>query len=422
MRRESLLVFICLATLYSKAAWFRVVDGVAEWSYSTPSSDFSEWHECEDAAIVNDILMLPTEVQGHQVAYIFQNALKGLDGVSEVVLPAQLEWIDSKAMIFCKSLKRLVISPTNKKFCSVDGVLYDKCMSRLVAFPQSKDAGVFKIPETVSVISDYAFYNNCLEGMQFGHNIKEVGSAAFMRSRRLKEIRLYGRIEYMGVRVFSRCEELTSVLFDECEFVTGIPDFCFSECQSLSHVVLPESLKYIGSGAFRHCKRIEEMSLPKLEIGVLDDAFEGCIALRWIVVTEKSPKYCSISGVLYDKEHNRVVRCPEAFPGSVELEIPAGVKEIGPGAFAGCRELKLITVPKSVARICKGAFSGCRADIEIFFDGEMPDGLDKSGLPSGCKIYADINLPKWSQFSSKSILMINQHREKRCTRSAPKYP
>ena len=48
MRRESLLVFICLATLYSKAAWFRVVDGVAEWSYSTPSSDFSEWQKLSE--------------------------------------------------------------------------------------------------------------------------------------------------------------------------------------------------------------------------------------------------------------------------------------------------------------------------------------------------------------------------------------
>jgi len=407
MKSEYLIVIVCLATLYCKADWFRVTEGVAEWCYSTPSSDVSEWHECEDSCITNGILALPSEVAGHQIAYIFKNAFIGLEAISKIVLPAELEWIDSHAMIYCHSLKELVISPMNKKFCSVGGVLYNKNMSRLVAFPQAKDDDVFVMPESVTEISDYAFYNNSLGGIQFGHNITEVGFAAFMKSRRLAEIFLYGRIEHIGARAFGRCEKLTSVTCNECEFKLGISDFCFFDCSSLQFVVLPESLKYIGSGAFRRCKSLERISLPRLGIGVPSDAFDGCLALQMITVTEKSAKYYSVDGVLYDGEANRIVRCPEGFSNSKKLYIQCGVEEIGPGAFAGCRELKSICIPKTVVRICNGAFCGCCADIELIFEGEMPAGLDKSGLPKGCRIYADVKLPKWSKFLSQSIFKIN---------------
>lgn len=55
------------------------------------------------------------------------------------------------------SLKKIVVDPENKKFASVDGVLYSKDKTKLLRFPVGKEADEFVLPATVKEIADYAF-------------------------------------------------------------------------------------------------------------------------------------------------------------------------------------------------------------------------------------------------------------------------
>lgn len=53
------------------------------------------------------------------------------------------------------------------------------------------------------------------------------------------------------------------------------------------------------------------------------------------------------------------------------VEIPAGVKRIGPKAFCDCASLRFVTIPDSVTRIDVGAFWDCEALTEV----DLPDSV-----------------------------------------------
>ena len=93
--------------------------------------------------------------------------------------------------------------------------------------------------------------------------------------------------------------------------VTQLASGCFSGCDSLTTVILPDSLRIIGM-----------------------NAFEGCTSLRGIF-------------------------------------IPEGVHTIGQKAFSGCESLEAVTIPSSVTSIGSGAFDNCKVLYHIFYNGEV---------------------------------------------------
>lgn len=58
-------------------------------------------------------------------------------------------------------LKSITVSETNPDYSSADGILYSKDGTQLVIFPSAKetDDGVFVVPDNVTSLADYSFYN-----------------------------------------------------------------------------------------------------------------------------------------------------------------------------------------------------------------------------------------------------------------------
>lgn len=100
-----------------------------------------------------------------------------------------------------------------------------------------------------------------------------------------------------------------------------IEDGEFSECEA-ERVILPESLKEIGSEAFSGCARLREISLPPMLRELSPAVFLDCEVLE-------------------------------------RVEMPEGLLEIGEGAFVNCGALREISFPSSLRRIDAMAFWGC---------------------------------------------------------------
>ncbi len=83
----------------------------------------------------------------------------------------------------------------------------------------------------------------------------------------------------------------------------------------------------------------------------------ACSNLTDIIVDSKNSSYCSIDGILYDKEASVLINCP----GKKEREptIPDSVTAIGDNAFSFCAGLTSVTIPSSVKTIGNEAFSAC---------------------------------------------------------------
>ena len=159
--------------------------------------------------------------------------------------------------------------------------------------------------------------------------------------------------------------------------VTGIGDFAFSACSSLSSITIPNSVTSIGNSAFSNCTKLTSITIPNSVTSIGDSAFYGCSSLTSITI----PNSVKSIG-------------DSAFRGCSSLTsitIPNSVKSIGDSAFFNCTKLTSITISNSVTSIGDRAFCNCAKLTSI----TIPNSVISIGISafSGCFALTSITIP-----------------------------
>jgi len=131
--------------------------------------------------------------------------------------------------------------------------------------------------------------------------------------------------------------------------ITSIRDHIFSNCYTLTGVILPNVVTNIGNGVF-----------------------EGCENLTTINVNNNNT-YSSKDGVLYNQDGTILIACPSGKTGL--FIIPDSVINIGDYAFPNCSKLTGITIGKNVAAIGDYAFHSCISLTNV----TIPDSVKNIG-------------------------------------------
>ena len=134
-------------------------------------------------------------------------------GIESVVLPENLQSFN--ATIFnSQSFKQYSVSPENPYYKSVDGVVYSKDMTELVAYPVGRyaDGGdnTFNFPETVTKIGDYAFLNCKHKSITIPGTVKSIGMQAFAGNTELSSVNIMNGVEAIYDGAFLSCSEIGS--------------------------------------------------------------------------------------------------------------------------------------------------------------------------------------------------------------------
>ena len=150
------------------------------------------------------------------------------------------------------------------------------------------------------------------------------------------------------------------------EGITGIGDYAFYQCSSLNTVTLPDSLVRIGAHSFGYTG-LSAITIPRSVTDIGNYAFGQCFLLSMITVSDDNPSYCSVDGVIFDKDRKTLVCYPWG-KREAHYDVPEGVTCIGDGAFYYCPDLRTIALPEGVTSIGSAAF--------------MSSGLNTISLPA----------------------------------------
>lgn len=216
--------------------------------------------------------------------------------------------------------------------------------------------------KSVEFIDDYAFYGcrstkiineDCVKG---GRQFAFFGSA-FM------ELEPVGGAYMAGSMIIDVDKDAKELVIPETAtyFLHNKHDVTFLRelCKSYDKIIVKNSSLFFKRVLYTY-------AAPKnlvIDCEVYDDKedfcnyIKNCSNLQNIQITDKSERYMTYDGVLYDKAGKTLLACPKNRHGAVKIK--EGTKEIEKNAFWGS-EVEEIEMPDSVKSLEKAVFFNCR--------------------------------------------------------------
>ena len=157
----------------------------------------------------------------------------------------------------------------------------------------------------------------------------------------------------IGFGAFFGCDSLTSVVIPDS--VTTIGSDAFYCCSSLTSVVIPDSVTTIGSYAFYNCSSLTSVVIGDSVTTIGSYAFYNCSSLTSVVISDS---VTTIGKGVF-------LLCSSL----TSVVIPDGVTTIGHYAFYNCSSLTSVEIPDSVTTIGDYVFSSCSSLKTVYYKG-----------------------------------------------------
>jgi hypothetical protein len=134
--------------------------------------------------------------------------------LKSIAIPEKVTRILCYDFLDCSSLEEITVDKNNTTYSAVNGVLFNKSRTKLLKYPEAKSTKSYAVPETVTHIYDYAFYNAKLEKLILDENVESIGDCAFESCDSLRNIIIPGSMKEIGGYAFIGCANLSSVRFN----------------------------------------------------------------------------------------------------------------------------------------------------------------------------------------------------------------
>ena len=128
------------------------------------------------------------------ITYIGTEAFGACGKLETVVIPATVTTIEYGAFTRCFSLLSIDVAPENIAYTSIEGVLYNKELTELVAYPMGKTDKTFSVPQGITSIVKGAFaYNQNLDTLNLPKSLNTIPNL-FLYETLIKTINYEGSI------------------------------------------------------------------------------------------------------------------------------------------------------------------------------------------------------------------------------------
>ena len=262
------------------------------------------------------------------------------------------------------------------------------------------EPSIIEIPENVTEINKYQFYNfDTLKTVSMNNNIKSIKAYAFSGCSNLLSINISDNVTTIDNGVFENCSKIQEIIFSKnsqlkqigsyafsnCsnlirfnipKNVEYIKDYAFSDCSKIQEIIFSENsqLKQIGSYAFSYCSNLSSINIHNNIKEINEYAFKGCTGLINVIINNSSTtvhhdSFESCPNIKYNiyengkylgNENNPYMFLFSTIDTNVEsVTIHENTKVIQSRSIAECNRISNIIIPNSIERLESGAIFNC---------------------------------------------------------------
>jgi len=311
------------------------------------------------ATVLKDCDMLTKITIATNATYIGASAFRNCTGLTDVSIPDSVTSIGAYAFA-ATSISSIVI-PDEVVLTHNDQNIFEGCAQLTQV----------TLPRKNTCLPAYLFLNCAnLKELQIPDRVTHLG-AAFIAGTSILSLTVPSGLETIEKNTFSGCEKLEIVIlpqtlkqigygaFENCvalrkiDFPDGLQQIghnAFAGCTSLKHVMLPDSLETLDYAAFQNCTALNHVELPATLEKIARETFFGCSSLKEI-----------------DLPADVTVLSYAAFEGSglVAVTIPEGVVAVGARLFANCTSLETVVFTSDHIPLSNEMFLGATALEEL---------------------------------------------------------
>lgn len=280
------------------------------------------------------------------VTMIDEQAFIDREKITQVNIPSTIESIGNLAFNGCISLTSFNVNSKNANFCSENGILFNKAKTTLLQYPSAKADTDYSIPDGVTKIEDWAFYDcNKLTVMTIPSSVATIGEYALNFCTGLTELFVHAKTPpTVGTNAFINVNLAIPVYVPAASLDTYKAAAAWKDFNNLQALVTEftvNNLKY----------KVTDYIANKVELTGY--------------TTEPTGKLDIPASVTYGSKTYSVTSIVEqAFDGCsalTEVTIPASVTSVGSDVFNGCSSLTQATIGDGLTEISMFMFTNCSA-------------------------------------------------------------
>lgn len=332
-------------------------------------------------------------------------AIELVKHLEKVTIPSSVTSIGELNFADCDSLKSIEVESGNKSYKSDGGILFDKAMRTLIAYPTGLTSAHYRIPVSVKTLSSWAFSNARTEALSVPSSVKDFENHCLVSYF----------IKTIYVETSSQYKTLTGG--------SGLYDYVYSK----DSVVLTETKTgIISTTSDEKLQKGDTVTVPSAYGEAKLTVLSSKVAKNELdsLSTKKGPSYAgtvrvdyyptgrggivNLKALRYNFQYYKITEiAPKAFQGrkNVHSLALANISKVGASSFQGCANLKTASLGSSLNTIGSNAFQGCKSLGKMrIASSRLKSGKVGASALKGTSKKMTVTVPKAKLGSYKSLL------------------